>query len=290
MGSRPSERRGAKVHCGMILSFGPRAAHRRSWAVAPRRGGSAPAPQPAMAARSMPCALVGLDRARAGDRHRHPAASAHPSPARASVRAGAVGDHVAGAGGLRRGEPLPAAGRRAARARAAGRGRRAAGLPVPRRVAPACAASRWAPLHWVLGIASYGLFGAAVLHAAMLNRAEQQMRHRRRRLRHGRHAAAAPGALTFRFVGAGLRCCRRRCCSAPGSRAALALGPQDGVLHARLAVVFAALLAGRRASAGAGAASPRAGSTAARRCCCWPTSARASCSRSCCNGRPPSEP
>src|SRR5438552_1675023 len=25
--------------------------------------------------------------------------------------------------------------------------------------------SRWAPLHWVMGIASYGLFGAAVLHA-----------------------------------------------------------------------------------------------------------------------------
>ena len=36
--------------------------------------------------------------------------------------------------------------------------------------------SRWAPLHWALGIASYGLFGAAVLHAVMLNRAEHQMR------------------------------------------------------------------------------------------------------------------
>ena len=38
------------------------------------------------------------------------------------------------------------------------------------------APSRWAPLHWILGIASYGLFGAAVLHAAMLGRAERQMR------------------------------------------------------------------------------------------------------------------
>lgn len=38
------------------------------------------------------------------------------------------------------------------------------------------AASNWAPLHWVLGIASYGLFGAAVLHAAMLDRAERQLR------------------------------------------------------------------------------------------------------------------
>ena len=37
-------------------------------------------------------------------------------------------------------------------------------------------ASRWAPLHWALGMASYGLFGAAVLHAAMLGRAERQMR------------------------------------------------------------------------------------------------------------------
>lgn len=36
--------------------------------------------------------------------------------------------------------------------------------------------SPWEPLHWVLGIASYGLFGAAVLHAALLNRAERRLR------------------------------------------------------------------------------------------------------------------
>lgn len=67
------------------------------------------------------------------------------------------------------------------------------------------ALSRWAPLHWVLGIASYGLFGAAVLHAAMLSRAEQLLR------RHPGGAAAAPAGmpllrlerLTFRFVAAG---------------------------------------------------------------------------------------
>ena len=55
----------------------------------------------------------------------------------------------------------------------------------------------------VLGIASYGLFGVAVLHGAMLNRAEQQMRRR--------VASPAPlgvpllrlERLTFRFVGAG---------------------------------------------------------------------------------------
>jgi len=36
--------------------------------------------------------------------------------------------------------------------------------------------SPWAPLHWVLGVGSYALFGAAVLHASMLDNAERQMR------------------------------------------------------------------------------------------------------------------
>lgn len=64
------------------------------------------------------------------------------------------------------------------------------------------AMSRWAPLHWLLGLASYGLFGAAVLHGVLLNRAERQLKMR---------AAPAPSGmpllrlerLTFRFVGAG---------------------------------------------------------------------------------------
>ncbi len=38
------------------------------------------------------------------------------------------------------------------------------------------AASPWAPLHWLLGLASYGLFGASVLHATWLDRAERLMR------------------------------------------------------------------------------------------------------------------
>ncbi|MDE2094028.1 MAG: cytochrome c biogenesis protein CcsA [Burkholderiales bacterium] len=73
------------------------------------------------------------------------------------------------------------------------------GEPLPQ-VVP-----RWAPLHWALGIASYGLFGAAVLHAAMLNRAERLMRPT---------SAGTMGShkglpllqlerMTFRFVGAG---------------------------------------------------------------------------------------
>jgi ABC-type uncharacterized transport system permease subunit len=37
-------------------------------------------------------------------------------------------------------------------------------------------ASPWLPLHWVLGMASYGLFGAAVIHAWLMNRAEQEIR------------------------------------------------------------------------------------------------------------------
>lgn len=94
-------------------------------------------------------------------------------------------------------------------------------LPAVRRLLAACGAvvvlvawafpgevrpltSPWAPMHWVLGVASYGLFGAAVLHATMLDSAERQMRQRPSiptgplglpllRLEH----------LTFRFVEAG---------------------------------------------------------------------------------------
>lgn len=62
-----------------------------------------------------------------------------------------------------------------------------------------------APLHWVLGLASYGLFGAALLHAVYLRLAEKKMR------RHGPGAALmSPGipllkleSLTLRFVLAG---------------------------------------------------------------------------------------
>lgn len=38
--------------------------------------------------------------------------------------------------------------------------------------------SPWAPLHWLMGFASYGLFGAALLHAALLRHAEKQLRAR----------------------------------------------------------------------------------------------------------------
>jgi ABC-type uncharacterized transport system permease subunit len=62
-------------------------------------------------------------------------------------------------------------------------------------------ASPWLPLHWALGIASYGLFAAAVVHAWLMTRAEKQIR----------QAADAQAGLplltlerlTFRFATAG---------------------------------------------------------------------------------------
>ena len=120
------------------------------------------------------------------------------------------------------------------------------------------APSRWAPLHWILGIASYGLFGAAVLHAAMLGRAERQMR-------------PIPGAteliakgmpllqlerMTFRFVGAGFVVLS----------AAIVLGAWSAhpwrwdhktVFSTLGWLVFAGLLAGRRAFGWRGPAATR---------------------------------
>jgi ABC-type uncharacterized transport system permease subunit len=61
--------------------------------------------------------------------------------------------------------------------------------------------SGWLPMHWALGIASYGLIGVAVVHAWMMQRAEKAMR----------LGTASESSmplltlerLTFRFVGAG---------------------------------------------------------------------------------------
>jgi len=110
------------------------------------------------------------------------------------------------------------------------------------------AASIWAPLHWLLGVASYGLFGVAVLHALLLNRAERQMRRAPQ--------LADPAALgvpllrlerlTFRFVGAGFVVLS----------AAIVLGfwfsdhwrwDHKSVFSILGWLVFAGLLAGRRA-------------------------------------------
>ncbi|MEQ1534674.1 MAG: cytochrome c biogenesis protein CcsA [Burkholderiaceae bacterium] len=67
------------------------------------------------------------------------------------------------------------------------------------------AASKWLPVHWALGLASYGLFTAAVAHAWLMMRAESQMR-----LSPSTMSATSSGLplltlerLTFRFVTAG---------------------------------------------------------------------------------------
>jgi ABC-type uncharacterized transport system permease subunit len=62
-------------------------------------------------------------------------------------------------------------------------------------------ASPWLPLHWALGIASYGLFGVAVIHAWFMNRAENQIRHASES--HSGMPLLTMERLTFRFVGAG---------------------------------------------------------------------------------------
>ena len=62
-------------------------------------------------------------------------------------------------------------------------------------------ASPWLPLHWALGIASYGLFGVAVVHAWFMTRTEERIR-----LATDPHSGMpllTMERLTFRFVGAG---------------------------------------------------------------------------------------
>lgn len=69
------------------------------------------------------------------------------------------------------------------------------------------AGSALAPLHWLMGIASYGLFGVAVLHAVMLDGTERRLREKRL----SSLPAAGPFGLpllrierlTFRFVEVG---------------------------------------------------------------------------------------
>ncbi len=119
-------------------------------------------------------------------------------------------------------------------------------------------ASRWAPLHWVLGIASYGLFGAAVLHAAMLSRAERQMRPATVTVAGGMNGMPLLRLerLTFRFVVAGF----------VTLSAALVLGAwfanpwrwdHKTVFSLLGWLVFAGLLAGRRAFGWRGPAATR---------------------------------
>lgn len=69
------------------------------------------------------------------------------------------------------------------------------GAPLHRQASP------WLPLHWALGIASYGMFAAAVFHAWLMRRAEKQIRLA------AQQDSGVPlltlERLTFRFVTAG---------------------------------------------------------------------------------------
>ena len=117
--------------------------------------------------------------------------------------------------------------------------------------------SPWAPLHWLLGIASYGLFGVAVLHALMLNRAERQMRTSAATLSTDRGPPLMRlERLTFRFVAAGFA----------ALTAAIVLGAwyadpwrwdHKSIFSVLGWLVFAGLLAGRRAFGWRGATATR---------------------------------
>jgi ABC-type uncharacterized transport system permease subunit len=139
------------------------------------------------------------------------------------------------------------------------------------------AASPWLPLHWALGIASYGLFAAAVVHAWLLR---GRTGHPPRRGRRRGVPLLTLERLTFRFVGAGFVLLS----------ATLLAGTlfseyfygrawrwdHKTVFSVLAWAAFALLLLGGPASAGA-AARPRACSISAPSCCCWRTWARASC-------------
>lgn len=62
-------------------------------------------------------------------------------------------------------------------------------------------ASPWLPLHWALGIASYGLFAAAVVHAWLMMRVERAIRHATEP--HAGLPLLTLERLTFRFAAGG---------------------------------------------------------------------------------------
>lgn len=103
----------------------------------------------------------------------------------------------------------------------------------------------WGPVHWLLGVAAYGLFGAAVFHALLLDAADRRLRLRKSA------AASAPVPLlhieriTFGYVKAGFVVLT----------AAIALGAatrqgwkwdHKTVLSLLAWAIFALLLAGRQ--------------------------------------------
>ena len=144
------------------------------------------------------------------------------------------------------------------------------------------AASPWAPLHWLLGIAPTDSSASrCCMRRCSIAPSGRCGTSRPRPCAVGRgRAAAAPRAhdLSLR---------RRRLRRPVGGAVArrlvrepLALGPQDRVLGPRLARLRRPARRVAERSAGA-ARRRRAGSMSVPCCCCWAMSVRASCSRSC---------
>lgn len=109
--------------------------------------------------------------------------------------------------------------------------------------------SRLAPLHFALGVGAYGLFGAAVLHAIMLDAAERRLR--------SRGPGAEPGQslgmpllqlerLTFRFVDAGFAVLTATLVLGLVYAAHWRWDDRKAVFSLMAWAVFASLLAGRR--------------------------------------------
>lgn len=109
---------------------------------------------------------------------------------------------------------------------------------------PRTLGSGWASLHWLLGVGSYGLFGAAVLHGLLLDSAERRLRQRKGLTGPFGLPLLQLERLTFLFVKAGFAVLS----------AAILLGAvttsqwrwdHKTVLSLLSWVIFAALLAGR---------------------------------------------
>jgi ABC-type uncharacterized transport system permease subunit len=105
--------------------------------------------------------------------------------------------------------------------------------------------SIYAPLHWTLGIAAYALFGVAVVHAAMLDAAERQMRQKA-----GAGLLGMPllslERLTFLFVEAGFVVLTLAILIGLFTMAHWRWGDHKTVLSLASWATFAALIIGRR--------------------------------------------
>jgi ABC-type uncharacterized transport system permease subunit len=108
------------------------------------------------------------------------------------------------------------------------------------------ATSVYAPLHWTLGIAAYALFGVAVVHAAMLDAAERQMRQKA-----GAGLLGMPllslERLTFLFVEAGFVVLTLAIVIGLLTVVHWRWGDHKTVLSLASWATFAALIVGRRA-------------------------------------------